>query len=417
MARAASPSLEERLEILQQEIDEIKAELARRRTADGREAPSGARADAATAAPTSREAGAQPASTASSPPAPAPTWSGSSSTTLGSYGEINYNHALSRAGDSRADLRRFVMLLGHRFDDRLSFYGELELEHAIASQSDSGEFEAEQAFLDYRIGETLSVKAGLFLMPVGLLNETHEPTTYHGVERNEVETRIIPTTWREGGIGLHGSPAPGWDLDAGLVTGFDAGKYDDQLAPLASMHQELQQSRVRDGAVYAAANYRAPGLQLGGAVFSGNTAQGGASAAALTGVKAPLTLWDLHARYQHGDLELRALYARGHLGDADRISAATGIAAPSRFYGWYTEAAYQIWQRGDATLTPFVRYERFDTQAGLAPGFARTPGSAGRVTTVGIDFKPRREIVFKADYQSFGDSAFDRFNLGLGWYF
>ena len=363
---------------------------------------------------------ARSAASAAQPTTAAPVAEAASSapaTTLGSYGEINVNRATSSNGSSQADLRRAVLLLGHRFDDRISLYSEFEIEHAVTSSTDAGEFEVEQAFVDMRLGQSTSVKAGLFLIPLGILNESHEPTAYHGVERNQVETRIIPTTWREGGVGLHGEIVPGVSYDTGLTTTFDAGKFSDPGNPLQGMHQELQLAKTNNAAWYGALWYRRPGLTLGTGIYTADTGQNGASNVALRGVRAPLTLWSAHAIYTRGDFELRTLYARGHLGDAEQISSATGFAATSKFYGWYVEGAYRVWQRDLMTLTPFIRVERYDAQAGLAPGVLRTAGAAGRATTIGLDFKPRPELVFKVDFQKYDDSTFDRFDLGLGWYF
>src|SRR5215831_18620887 len=174
-------STDEKLRILQQEIDELKAQV--------KGAPSGSAAPAAPA------------------------------TTISGYGEFNYNNYKSDERPTQADLRRFVIGLHHRFDDRLTFHSEVEFEHAVVSKDDEGEVEIEQAWVNYKFSDAVNVKGGLFLIPLGILNETHEPPTYYGVERNEVETRIIPTTWRELGVGVHGAVAPGLRYDVGVTTG------------------------------------------------------------------------------------------------------------------------------------------------------------------------------------------------------
>ena len=128
-------------------------------------------------------------------------------TTINGYGEFNYNNYKSDTRPTQADLRRFVVGFHHRFDERLTFHSEVEFEHAVVSKDDEGEAEIEQAWVNYKFSDAVNVKGGLFLIPLGILNETHEPPTYYGVERNEVETRIIPTTWRELGVGVHGYSA------------------------------------------------------------------------------------------------------------------------------------------------------------------------------------------------------------------
>jgi len=145
--------------------------------------------------------------------------------------------------------------LGYSFDERTEFNSEYEVEHAVASGSDPGEFEVEQFYVDRAFSEALSARGGLFLMPFGFLNEHHEPTRFYGVQRNFVETLIIPSTWREGGFNLHGDSRAGLGWNLGLTTGFDLSKWDfapafppytsalalanSGTAPLQATHQEL----------------------------------------------------------------------------------------------------------------------------------------------------------------------------------
>jgi len=359
----------------------------------------------------------------------------SSDTTIGGYGEMNYNNFLKDSSRNQADLRRFVLFFGHRFDDRLSFNSEVEWEHAVTSADDKGEAEIEQAYLNYGVSPGLNLKAGLFLMPFGFLNQSHEPPVYYGVERNNVETRIIPSTWREGGVGLYGSTDSGLAWDLGVTTGFSVAKFDDPSSPLASIHQELQLANARDLATYGALNYRGvPGLTVGAAVFSGNSGQGNAAFKAdntqpdFSGIDGRVTLWDLQARWTPGKFDLQALYARGRIGDADRIdqtlaafNAANGDTrayVPAAFYGWYAQAAYRLWERNEMSLSPFARYEYYNTQSSMPVGFEADPLNASHVTTAGLTFRLHPQVVIKADYQKYVEhSENNRVDLGLGYMF
>jgi hypothetical protein len=349
----------------------------------------------------------------------------SSDTSIFGYGEFNYNRYRDPERTSKADLRRFVLGFGHRFSDELSFQSEVEIEHAIASAGDRGEVEMEQAYLNYRFSDAANVKGGLFLIPLGILNETHEPPTYYGVERNEVETRIIPTTWRELGFGLHGLLGQGFKYDAGITTGFNSGKLDDPSTGIRSGHQEGQLADAKDLSVYGALNYQAPGLLVGGGLFTGNTGQNGQANAALKGVAARLTLWDVHAKYSIAGFDLQALYAAGTLGDADKLNAvtstaATPFAAPKSLKGWYGQAAYHVYRRGDLDVAPFVRLERFEIrqQEDAALGLFQDPKNLERVQTVGVNFRIHPQVVLKTDVQHYKvDGTRNRFNIGLGYMF
>ncbi|PKO51670.1 MAG: hypothetical protein CVU27_05665 [Betaproteobacteria bacterium HGW-Betaproteobacteria-20] len=188
------------------------------------------------------------------------------------------------------------------------------------------------------------------------------------------------------------------------------------------LHGAVPRLRQRvDDHLELAIGHDVPGLTVGASVVTGKTGQDNAD---LNGADARLTLWDVHARYNVDKLDLRALYARGHLNDASKINAAfSGVEnqVASGFYGWYAEAAYHVWKSGDHDLAPFVRYEKWDTQADLASNTVRQAGSENDIWTVGANYWPHPQVVLKADYQKFdkpdGDKGDKRLNLGLGYMF
>lgn len=358
-----------------------------------------------------------------------------SDTNIGGYGEISYNNYPKDNSRNQADLKRFVIFLGHRFNDQLSFNSEVEWEHAVTSASDQGESEIEQAYLNYSFKNGINLKGGLFLMPFGFLNESHEPPVFYGVERNEVETRIIPSTWREGGIAINGVTERGFAWETGITTSFDVAKFDDASKPLSASHQELQLAKADDLAYFGVLNYRGiPGLTLGGAVFTGDAFHSNADYKSnpmnpdFSGINGRITLWDLHGRLQRNGWDLEALIAKGSIGDSDRIDTAirsynTANSAdrpyvPSEFYGWLVQAAYSLWEKNDMTLIPFIRYEKYNTQSKMPSGFSADAANADQVATLGISFKPDPQVVLKADYQRYFDNTENnRFNLGLGYMF
>ena len=263
---------------------------------------------------------------------------------------------------------------------------------------------------------------------LGIIIETHEPPTFYGVERNEIESRIIPSTWRELGFALQGEATAGLEYNVGITTSPDASKYKDAAKGFRDLRTSGRQAPANDYGIYAALNYRGvPGLLLGGAVFSGDTAQDGkgtTAKSALVDVNAKLTVWDVHAKYTYSNLDLQALYAYGTLTDTDKINTAAGLtsgsskAAPKAFYGWYTQAAYHVWKKGDLDIAPFVRYERYNTQLEVDEGYFKDTNNDETVSTFGVNVKLHPQVVFKADFQRYQtDSKKDRINLGVGYMF
>lgn len=403
---ASAQTIDEKLQILQQEIDQIKAQQAGKPAA--------------------------PASQSASAPSDYGTMLDRSSglangaTNIIGYGEAAYSK-FRESGNATADLARFVFGFNHRFDERLTVHSEVEFEHAVVSADDQGEAEIEQAWVNYKLSDGVNFKGGLFLIPIGILNETHEPPTYYGVMRNQVETRVIPTTWRELGVGVHGLFGEGFRYDVGVTTGFDSGKLDDPLTGIRSGHQEGQLANATNLAVYGALNYRLPGLLVGAGVFSGDTGQNGASNPALQGVAARFTMWDVHAQYRLAGLDLQGLYTAGTLGDADKVTAAmfsadpaTAFAAPKSMKGWYVQAAYHVYKRGKFDVAPFVRYERIDIKQAEDPanGLLQDPRNDERIKTIGVNFWVHPQVVLKADVQRYEtDKMQNAFRVGAGFMF
>jgi hypothetical protein len=402
-------TVEQKLEILQQEIDELKAQQAGKSAAPTQQ-PS----------PTSQDYGTMLDRSSGL---------ANGGTNFVGYGEAAYSK-FRQSGDATADLARFVFGFNHRFDERLTVHTEVEFEHAVVSADDQGEAEVEQAWLNYKLSDGVNFKGGLFLIPIGILNETHEPPTYYGVMRNQVETRVIPTTWRELGVGVHGLFGEGFRYDVGVTTSFDSGKLDDPLTGIRSAHQEGQLANARNLAVYGALNYRLPGLLVGAGAFSGDTGQNGASNPALQGVAARFTMWDVHAQYRVAGLDLQGLYTAGTLGDADKVTAAIlaanqadptkAFAAPKSMKGWYVQAAYHVYKKGNFDVAPFVRYERIDIRQAEDPANAllQDPKNDERIRTVGVNFWVHPQVVLKADVQRYEtDKTQDAYRLGLGFMF
>ena len=345
-------------------------------------------------------------------------------TVISGYAELNYNRPTKATQNAQADVRRAVLGYQHRFDEKTKVVTEIEIEHAVSSASDPGEVAIEQAYIEHQITPTWAVRGGLFLMPVGLLNENHEPPSLLGVERNFVETAIIPSTWREGGLQLVGSFDNGLTLQAGISTSFDLNKWDATSAegresPLAAIHQELALAKSRDLAMFGAVNWRGvPGLLLGASVFTGQATHKQAA------VESRITLWDVHARWTPGRWDLSALYTRGSISNTAALNAPLvgGLSLiPRSFDGAYVQAGYNAWESGSYRLTPFVRYERFNTArsyADLGQGLTPEASPSERVSTVGANFQLTPGVVVKADVQRFGEARDqNRVNLGLGWSF
>ena len=447
LAHAAPPSspsmaaqnLEAKLDRLAQQLTEMRAELAQMKQENATlkaqqqqqaQATQKAAVDQATLK-SQVEAASQSVQTALAKPSPLDNLS------LWGYGELYYARPTRKSEDTRADLARGVFGIGYQFDEKTRFNSEFEIEHGVTSSSDPGEFEVEQFYVDHKFSDSLSGKAGLFLIPAGLLNESHEPTNFYGVTRNFVETAIIPSTWREGGLALSGTTSFGLGWSAGVTTGLDLSKWNftptsplygsaleaqnNGVAPMQATHQELALAKAQKVSGYVSANYRGlPGLTVGGSLFNGGVVR----ATPNIDDNQRVTLYEGHVRYQPGPWDLSALYARGlfsHTAAANAQFPNATNPLPASFYGWYLQAAYNA-HIGGYRLAPFARYEKYNMGAsfeGLASGSFTVPAGFpvphDTVYTVGANFYLNPNVVFKVDYQRFKvNRDFSRIDLGLG---
>ena len=317
-------------------------------------------------------------------------------TTLGGYGEMH----LSLGDKEEIDFHRWVLFLEHKFNDRITFMSELELEHSIAGDGKGGEVELEQAYLDVDLGKQVHAKAGLFLLPLGLINETHEPNTFYGTERNPVEKETIPTTWWEGGLGLTQTLDNGFQWDLAVHSGLNVPTSGSNAYRIRSGRQKVSEAEASNGAVTGRLRYSGvPGLDL--SVFGqyqGDIAQGSGPEqnSAVFGGAA--------ASYRRGGFGLRGL--AGHWNIDGRTPKMLGV---DKQYGYYLEPSYS-WMLGrESRVGLFGRYNYYE--------YAK---NAVEQIDLGLNFWPIDNVVLKADYSHIspeGEPKEDIINFGVGYSF
>ncbi len=343
---------------------------------------------------------------------------------IGGYGEFNFQKFVNDQHGQRDqfDLARFVLYTGYKFTDRIILNSEIEFEHAVVAGDKEGEAEVEFLTLDFLAWKALNFRTGLLLVPMGFINEIHEPPFFHGVFRPEVEQRIIPTTWREGGVGIFGTLAPGLDYRAYVLNGLTATGF--ESAGIREGSQEGSLALADDLAGTVRLDYSPfPGSLVGGSFWAGDSGQDNVFAGRKPSVFT--LLWEAHAQLRYRGLELRALGAMTNIHDADLVSQELGETIGKDQYGFYVEAAYDVvpllFPESTQYFAPFFRYENFDTQDAVPRGFARVPGNAVQLYTVGASYKPHPQVVLKMEYRDFDSGRKsptpDDVNFGAGFVF
>ena len=337
----------------------------------------------------------------------------------------NDNNTVDRQ-PNHADLTEAFFYVGYRFDDRFVFNSSLGFEHAVVEDGGNGKAALEFAFIDYKATAHLGARGGLVLLPIGFINEKHEPGDYLGARRPDVETRLLPSTWREIGGGLYGDAGP-VEWRGYLVTSLDAAGFSPDTG-VAGGRQQGSEARSSDLGWTARVDWWVFKDKSCGTLLAGTSAFTGK-----TGQKNPgfpvgrFSLWELHADYHWKALQGRALWSRGIQSDAGELSLALdpsgNTAVGERMEGWYVEGGYNILSWAPSTrqvLIAFARYGNVDTQERVAPGMSADPANDITLRTIGFHYRPIPPIVVKVGAQNYDEQSHtkaDQINIQFGWSF
>jgi hypothetical protein len=356
---------------------------------------------------------------------------------IGGYGEGYYQHLVDDKGGAKnkADLYRLVLYTGYKFTDNILFNAEIEFEHATTGSTESsggGSVSVEFAYLDFLLRDWANLRAGLVLVPMGFINEIHEPVSYFGVNRPDIERQIIPSTWRENGVGILGTLYEQVDYQAFAINGFNAEGFDS--SGLRGGRQKGNRALAEHLAFVGRLGWTPiQQLLVGGSVYHGNSGQN-QTVGGVDIPDTPTTIWEVHAQYEDYGLHLRTLFTMAEIGDSGELTAAlgpggigelaAGEAVAGQMLGVYGEIAYDLmpllFPGSEKTLEPFFRYSYYDTQRDVPSSFSSDKSKEIEVYTVGISFQPISRVVIKADYRNRiakSGGLPDEFNLGIGFVF
>ncbi len=345
------------------------------------------------------------------------------SVTVGAYAEVTYNQPESQNGE--LDIQRLVLLFGYKFNDKTQFVTELELEHVE-------EVFVEQAFVNYAVGDNISLRGGLMLVPMGIINEYHEPTTFNGVERPAVDNAIVPTTWREIGVGVTGRfPELSISYQAYIFNGFKSTANEDgEITGFLKGSNGLRGGRQKairstiDSPTFSTKieYYGLPRLRLGLSGYYGKT-QATDDIEEIEGSNIGVSMVGLDARYAYKRFTARGQFIYASLTDTEAYNVLTNRELGSALMGYYTEVAYNLLPLNkEQRLFAFARFENYDTHAATAGSLERNDAYNRTDLTTGLSYHIAPGVVVKGDYQFRSNKADDsdvdnRLNFGLGVWF
>ncbi len=344
----------------------------------------------------------------------------SSGVVVGGYGEITYNQP--EADNGELDVQRLVLLFGYNFSEKVQFVTEIELEHVE-------EVFVEQAFINYNVSNNFILRGGLLLIPMGIVNEFHEPTTFNGVERPSIDGAIVPTTWREIGVGVFGrfNDIP-LSYQAYVINGFQSIDEDGNgliggSSGLRGGRQKAIKSTINTPNITTKLDYYGIlGLRLGFSTYFGRT-QSPNAFNDVDGSDVGVSMIGFDMRYNKKRFTARGQFIYAALSDTEDYNTLTGDDLGAALSGWYLEAAYNLLPlQNKQRLFAFARYEKYNTHAKTDGGLLENDAYNRNETTIGLSYHIANGAVVKADYQIKNDAVdgtnpANQLNFGIGVWF
>jgi hypothetical protein len=328
-------------------------------------------------------------------------------TKLGAYGQVQL--FVDGASNVNVQLPLAVFTIEHRPNDWVRIAASVQVEDGTSTGM-------QQALVEAAPYAELGLRAGLLIMPIGLGNLSPEPTSYLTVDRPLTDQLIVPSVWRELGVGIFGQVVPGLRYEGAVVSGLDGTGLSAE-APLWGTRGDGSSIAVHDAALIGRVELDdlPPGLIVGGSGYTGVASHGIDS---LSGLRVAIAEADL--RYHNHGFDLRAEYARLWIINSYVANDYFGLlgqsAIPSRGRGFYVEAGYDLLRLAvpDSAqeLVLFGGYENVDPRSQMSPYNYNPPTITGPgqlppqapspsrgFVRGGIDYRPLPSVALKLDVQ------------------
>ncbi|MBB5395795.1 hypothetical protein [Mucilaginibacter sp. AK015] len=329
-------------------------------------------------------------------------------TVISGYGEAKYGIDTKRKS-AEANLKRVVLFLGHKFNNKISLFTELEVEDALVANggTGAGEIAMEQAFLKFNLNPNTYLVAGLFVPRIGFINENHLPTTFNGVDRPFLEEQIIPSTWREIGVGLYGqfTQVPGLNYSLSVTNGLNSEGFNSTTG-IGGGRQLGQAANGLNLGVNAALLYYAGDFRVQASGYiGGSTAKEQRVADSLELNSGPfgnpVSLGEVNVQYARSGITVRAIGTIVNVKNADAINRAFASNTPQTMYGGYAEVGYDLLypaSKGEKAFILFGRYEYLNMNAKIPSNGIENKANEKHYIVGGFTYKPIRGIAIKGDY-------------------
>ncbi len=327
-----------------------------------------------------------------------------SKTVISGYGTVFYQHNAALQSAS-INLERAVLFVGHQFNSKISFFSELEVEDAKVDNK-GGEFAMEQAYLKFNLSSTKYITAGLFLPRIGLLNENHLPVNFNGVERPMVEQLIIPSTWRELGIGFYGrSKKLPLNYSVAIFNGLNAMAFEHNTG-IRDGRYEGRNATANNLAITAAIQYYYKDFTFQLSAYAGGSnglnKRSSDSLQLSSGIFGmPVILTEADFKWAKNGWSAKALGSYISFNKASQLNKAFASNISSSMYGAYAELGYNLFEgnvkKGTQQLVFFTRFETLDLNASTPSNGIYDRKLNQQHLIIGFSYLPIQNVVIKLD--------------------
>ncbi len=295
---------------------------------------------------------------------------------IGGYGEMYYSR---QSGDSPStetlDVYRFVPYIGYKFTDNIILNTEIEFEHGgVDHNGNGGEVIIEFMYLDFLMEKSYNFRVGHMLMPMGLINEKHEPTLFTTVQRPDTSKYLLPSTWHENGLMVYGEIFDDLDYKVAVVTSLDATQTDSKKWVRNGRGGSYKRSGDVESGIVARLDYSGVnGLFVGTSVYTDKN----------------FNIADVHFDYQNSGARVYGTYA-----NVKRSQGALASTNAEQGNGGFINLSYDVLS-SDVALPVFIQYENYNMQD---KNFDGTSGDDTTITTLGLNYFPHQQVVLKLDH-------------------
>ncbi|MBI2502379.1 MAG: hypothetical protein HYW07_03995 [Candidatus Latescibacteria bacterium] len=314
-------------------------------------------------------------------------------TSIGGYAEVHFRYEREDGVTEELSFvpQRFNLFTYTPVSERVRVASELEFEEG------GEEIKVEIAALDFELHPALTFRGGIILSPLGRFNLAHDSPANDLTDRPLVSTELLGTTLSEAGMGFYGAFFPTAQsrltyeiygvngLGEGVLTGDPAG------TRVPAGRGNFEDNNNHPSWVGRLGLSPVPALEVGLSAHRGPYNTWKADGLRI-GERRDLNIWAVDWEGSWRQFEVLGEYGRVALD----VPAESALFADSQ-QGFYLQLNSH-WGRGlvkalpASVFTGIARYESVDFDLDRE-------GNSQRRVTLGLNFRPEEDTVFKLDYQ------------------